>query len=77
MQKPPRESKQRYFKLNEEQHELRQNYKQCPQNGSQHADEPEEHDKIKIFKYNLEGKMLNFEFMSDKRVKCPSCTSEF
>ena len=30
----------------------------------------------KIFKYEQQSKILHFEFMSDKRVRCPTCTNE-
>jgi hypothetical protein len=31
----------------------------------------------RVFKYTHQGKILNFEFMSDKRVRCPICSNEF
>ena len=31
----------------------------------------------KTFKYRQESSILNFQFMTDKRVKCPTCQKEF
>ena len=31
----------------------------------------------KAFQYKQDGNILNFQFVSDKRVKCPTCRNEF
>ena len=31
----------------------------------------------KVFNYQQQGNILNFEFVTDKRIKCPICTNEF
>ena len=31
----------------------------------------------RVFKYELRGKILNFEFTSEKRIKCASCGTQF
>ena len=55
------------------------NKKPLQENASQNknADKPEGAEGVKVFKYKLEGKILNFKFMSHKRVQCPTCSAEF
>ena len=37
---------------------------------------PEQNSEKKSFKYMENGKILDFQFMSEKRVKCPECKKE-
>ena len=45
--------------------------------GNEQYKEEVTNDKHGVFKYNLDGKILNFEFISNKRVKCPTCGQDF
>ena len=38
---------------------------------------PEQPSKKEAFKYMQDGKILNFQFVSEKRVKCPQCKKEY
>ena len=55
------------------------NYKHPAQevNLNKNSDKPEEQNQTRIFKYKLDGKILNFLFVSDKRVNCPTCRNDF
>ena len=56
----------------------RKNHKETAQkvNPSKDAEKTEEERKPS-FTYTQAGKTLTFEFMSDKRVKCPTCRKDF
>ena len=41
------------------------------------TEQPKEEGEITSFTYEENGKTLNFEFVSDKRVKCPKCRNDF
>ena len=38
---------------------------------------PDQHFKKKTFKHLQDGKILDFQFVSEKRVKCPKCKKEY
>ena len=37
----------------------------------------QQYNENKVFKYKQESNVLNFQFVTDKRVKCPTCQKEF
>ena len=59
---------QKAEKLNKEQKNLHQNQKN---------ETPEPEHERKAFQYMQDGKILNFQFMSEKRVQCPKCKKEY
>ena len=38
---------------------------------------PKQHNENLVFTYKQKGNILNFHFINDKRVKCPTCRNEF
>ena len=38
---------------------------------------PEQHNENLVFTYKQEGNILKFHFITDKRVRCPTCTNEY
>ena len=83
--KSPKETKQVDEKLNKEQHGSK-SYETENKRTEEKGNEPNKEtvtignkDYVNggIFKYNLDGKVLDFEFMSNKRVKCPRCGQNF
>ena len=65
-------------KLNKEQHNCNNN-KPSAQNIRQNQDigGSEQQKELRVFKYKQGEMILNFEFKSDKRVKCSICRNEF
>ena len=45
--------------------------------GNENTESCKQKNENKIFKYEQDGIILNFQFISDKRVKCPICRNEF
>ena len=43
----------------------------------ENPEEPDQHSEKKAFKYMVDGTLLNFQFVSEKRVKCPRCQKEY
>jgi hypothetical protein len=44
---------------------------------NQITEKPIQNNENKVFKYEQQGNVLNFQFVSDKRVKCPTCRNDF
>ena len=59
------------FKLNKEQQHFKQDKK------NEYPEGPEQPNKKKAFKYMQDDKILNFQFVSEKRVKCPKCQKDY
>ena len=59
------------FKLAKEQQYFKQDKK------NENPEGPEQPNKKKAFKYMQDGKILNFQFVSEKRVKCPKCQKDY
>ena len=51
--------------------------KPSAQNQNENIDEPKGDRENRVFKYKNGSQTLNFEFISDKRVKCATCGNQF
>ena len=54
---------------------LTRNNKYNQKNETPEGPDPEQ--EKKAFKYMLDGEILDFQFVSEKRVKCPKCKKEY
>jgi hypothetical protein len=71
MQRAARQTKPIDSKINKEEHIL------SPDLKNENTENLKHHNETKVFHYKQDGNILNFQFVSDKRVKCPTCRKEF
>ena len=53
------------------------NFNQIQKKEKENPELPDQHSEKQSFKYMQNGKILDFQFVSEKRIKCPECKKEY